>query len=166
MVQKAEEDDYASRRGAENDPQPKLLMERDGKLSITFFDSSLFATEKGKDTVATAMLDAVNTFRAQKVAFAQPGWGLFGDESLAAGAGTGPTPKDHPDRQEIHVLIVLDRERVETYVAVVERVGAAKRGKLRPWNEELDIGGPLVDDVAAGNYVDSRFINPIKEALR
>jgi hypothetical protein len=166
IVQEAERNDYERRRGAANDPNPKLLLERDGKLKIIFFDHAMFNTEEGKDAAAAAILEAVKKSGARKVAFAQPGWGLFDPEAnQKAIDGTGPTPIDHPDRKEIHVLIVLDAERVETYVAEVERLGKKKRGHLRPWNEHVG-GGPLLDDMAAGNYVDSRFINPVKEALR
>lgn len=164
-VQEAEERDYASRRGAENDPRPKLLLERQGELSIIIFDHASFATEAGKDAVADAIRKAVIAQKPLKAAFTQPGWGLYGEASLAAGRGTGPTPKNHPDRREIHVLIALDAERVETYVADVERVGKKKQGHLRPWNEHFG-GGPLVDDLSMDTYVDSRFINGIKDLLR
>jgi len=164
-VQTAEEEDFARRLGADNDPFPRLLLEREGRVSILAFDGRMTATEEGKNAMTAAGLQAVIANRAEKVAFAHIVWMLLEQADVEASQAGGLMPSENPNRVEAHILTVLDRERVETYIARVERLGEEKRGHLRPWNEDFG-GAALVDDAATDTYVDSRFINPIKEALK
>jgi hypothetical protein len=67
-----------------------------------------------------------------------------------------PMPREHPDREEVVSVMVLDREIVKAYHATIQR-HRKRSPRLGPW-EDMEMGGW---DLPTGLMVD-----PIREAMR
>lgn len=70
-----------------------------------------------------------------------------------------PMPREHPDREEVLSILVLDREIVKPFHAVIHR--HRKRGpRLGPW-EDL-VAGPM----PGWDFPSGLMVDPIREAMR
>jgi hypothetical protein len=136
----------------DDDWMPTALVQNADSIVVAGLDPSFFGSTEAKDNLADEVLPALlRKYEAQRVALVMSSWMVSGKSE---DVDMSVRPSENPNRVEVVVVTVIDRDNAGMYVAEI------LRGKEPPilgeWDAHLAEGDGMID---------GRFVEPVRRAL-